>query len=422
MSNNTAGGAGGRASNTGRRKGRRRSAPQAGPGDEEMIMLCNSIAKSLSMCPKLTVIELPGVALGHGALRQLGKGLAVTTSLKRLDLTNCGLGDEGLGGLSKALISCKSLNDLCLSGNRLNDNSATRISSIIRRHSARRDDHFWASCLRDGATSAASARNLKPSSAEIAVQLQGLIALDISNNALTNIGIAEIAATLECDGWLVALNMRGNQVSDQGANAIKNALQINESLSVIDFRPRDELPTFDDMGNVIHKSPKKNRVEMMGWAMRRKPRKGIGAEHPEVEAVLNRWGLAGDACDPVVGGTEKGGRRGKGSSFKKNNHKKTSAGGSAMKQPTRMSSKSNNSNRRHGLSSTSSDVDTKRSTSSPSNLLLNSTCEKYNSLVLTSVLRTGRGPVSRPCSLPCSPPSDVSILLMPVAACPSCKS
>ena len=127
MSNNTAGGAGGRGSNTARRKGRR-SAPQVGPGDEEMIMLCNSIAKSLSMCPKLTVIELPGVALGHGALRQLGKGLAVTTSLKRLDLTNCGLGDEGLGVLSKALISCKSLNDLGLSGNRLKDNSATRIS------------------------------------------------------------------------------------------------------------------------------------------------------------------------------------------------------------------------------------------------------------------------------------------------------
>ena len=125
-------------------------------------MLCSSIAKSLSICPKLLSIELPGLKISHSGLRYLGKGLLATNSLKRLDMRSCCIGDEGLGILVKALVGCKSLNDLCLSGNRLKDSSSPRLSSVIRRHSARRDDGFWASCLRDGAMSAASTRNLEP--------------------------------------------------------------------------------------------------------------------------------------------------------------------------------------------------------------------------------------------------------------------
>ena len=273
---------------------RSRAVPVVGPDDEAIVVLSSAVSKSLSICPKLVSIELPGMKLNHSALRHLGRGLLATSSLKRLDVRTCGLGDDGLGVLVKALIGCKSLNDLCLAGNRLRDASAPRIASVIRRHGARRDDGFWASCLRDGAMSAASTRGLEPTNAEINVQLHGLTALDVSDNYLTNEGARYIAATLESDGWLVALNMRGNQLSVEGANALKAALQINESLSVIDFRPREEPPKFDDMGHIVRASPRRHRQEMMGWAMRRKPRKGIGAEHPSVHVILTRWGLAGE--------------------------------------------------------------------------------------------------------------------------------
>jgi hypothetical protein len=327
------------------------------PDDDEITVLCNAVSKSLSICPKLVKIEMPGVKICHAALRQLGKGLVATTSLKRLDLRNCCIGDDGLAVLSKALINCKHLNDLSLSGNRLKDASSNLISSIIRRHSARRDDGFWASCLRDGAISAASVRNVKPTPAEMSVQLKGLIAFDISNNFFTNVGVTEIARTLECDGWLVALNLRNNEVSKVGANAIKHSLQVNESLSVIDFRPKEEPPKFDDMGNIINKSPRKNRTEMMGWVMKRKPRKGIGADHPEVQPVLQRWGLVGPTMKD------------------KNNaprHKKNTKSNRSMNQPTRMSSKSKKSSSTSNSSNSSSnrrilavgsDVDTKRSSS-----------------------------------------------------------
>ena len=84
-----------------------------------MQVLCSGIAKSLSICPQLHTIELPGLQFGHGALKHLGRGLCATASLKRLDLCHCGIGDDGLAVLVKALVSCKSLNDLCLASNRL---------------------------------------------------------------------------------------------------------------------------------------------------------------------------------------------------------------------------------------------------------------------------------------------------------------
>ena len=279
---------------TARKTARRRNGgfAQQGPGEDEMQVLCSGIAKSLSICPRLTVIELPGLELGSGALKHLGRGLCQTSSLKRLDLRHCGIGDEGLAVLVKALVSCKSLSDLCLASNHLRDTSAPRVSSIIRRHAARRDDGYWASCLRDGTVSAASSRGTEPSAAEMAVQLRGLTALDLSNNHFSDDGICHIATTLESDGWLVALNMRDNPVTTVGAQSVMAALDINESLSVIDFRPREQPPKFDDMGHIIS-SPKRSRAraESMAWAMRRRPRKGISADHPEVQQILARWGL-----------------------------------------------------------------------------------------------------------------------------------
>ena len=307
-----------------RSRARQRSGgSQPGPGEDEMQVLCSGIAKSLSICPRLHTIELPGLQLGHGALKHLGRGLCATASLKRLDLRHCGIGDDGLTILVKSLVNCKSVNDLCLASNRLRDTSAPRISSVIRRHGARRDDGFWASCLRDGTMSAASSRGLEPSDAEMAVQLRGITALDLSSNNFSDDGVCHIATTLESDGWLVALNLRNNRVSEVGAQSIKAALHINESLSVIDFRPREEPPKFDDMGHII-KSPKRSlaRAESMTWAMRRRPRKGISADHPEVQQVLARWGLLSASKSAAAGSSQKTPRSQSSSSGTKGSTKK----------------------------------------------------------------------------------------------------
>ena len=349
-----------------------RTVAHVGPDEDAITVICSSVGKSLQMCPKLVSIELPGLNMSHSALRHLGRGLIATTSLKRLDLRTCGIGDEGLSVLVKALIGCKSLNDLCLAGNRLKDISAPRVSSIIRRHGARRDDGFWASCLRDGAMSAASTRGLEPTNAEVNVQLHGLTALDVSDNFITNEGARYIASTLESDGWLVALNLRGNQISAEGADALKAALQINESLSVIDFRPREEAPTFDEMGHIIRSSPKKSRQAMMGWAMRRKPRKGIGAEHPKVQSVLTRWGLAGERShnSKSRNGLLSARKSSGGSERKKS---VASRKFDASQQQTRMSSSASSKSKKKSGGSTSnsnsnsnfgSDIDTKRSSHS----------------------------------------------------------
>jgi hypothetical protein len=65
--------------------------------------------------------------------------------------------------INKALVDSRSLNDIDLSGNNLHDSSASAIAALIRRHSARRDDEYWASCLRSGGEEGLVPRGPNPS-------------------------------------------------------------------------------------------------------------------------------------------------------------------------------------------------------------------------------------------------------------------
>ena len=289
----------------GQARGESEEIPILTPGP--CLKLCKSLTRCILQSPGLVSLSLGGVPLKGDALRCLGKGVVESTSLKKFSIPRCQIGDDGYSIINRSLMDSSSLTDIDLSGNDLHDASAVRIASMIRRHSARRDDEYWASCLRSGGEEGLVPRGPNPSAAEIAVQLRGLVALDLSGNELGDPTIRILGDVLERDDWLVALNLLDNGTTTKGATILKNALNVNESLAAIDFRPQVKIPSdlrgiatetirptvTGDIPAPVVNSLIKRDPRTAGWMMTRDPRKGISAAHPVVYNILARWGWYG---------------------------------------------------------------------------------------------------------------------------------
>ena len=293
------------------------------PGQEDIpiytagscLKLCKSVQRCVIQSKSILTLELAGIHLRADALRAVGKGILESTSLKRLNLGRCGLNDDGMAIINKALIDSRSLNDIDLSGNNLHDSSASAIAALIRRHSARRDDEYWASCLRSGGEEGLVPRGPNPSVAEINVQLKGLVAIDISGNEFTDkslgsinidgsVGMGPLGKVIARDDWLVAFNFLDNNITENGATILKKALEENESLAAIDFRPKPMVPsdlveskvkptlTGELPKPILHQLGRRD-PKTASWMMTRIPKKGVIATHEAIHQILARWGWFG---------------------------------------------------------------------------------------------------------------------------------
>ena len=92
-------------------------------------------------------LELPGVKLSVDACKILSRGLHENSGLQRLLLDNCSIGDDGLHALAPGLRTSR-VNDLSVSRCRLSDIGGSLLCSIVKAHSARRNDERWAATLR----------------------------------------------------------------------------------------------------------------------------------------------------------------------------------------------------------------------------------------------------------------------------------
>ena len=296
---------------------RHKHGAQVGQGDKDEVPIqtpgpclkvCKSISKCIMQSKGLLTLNIEGVILKPETLRVLGKAVLDSLSLKRFGVSRCNIGDDGLTAIASSLVGSLSITDIDLSGNSLHDVSASRLAAIISRHSSRRDDEYWASCLRSGGEEGLVPRGPNPSDAEIAVQLNGLVALDLSGNNLSDRTVKYLSEALERDDWLVALNLLDNDISSKGKDALMNSLELNESLAAIDFRPKVKLSKhFHDLAlgtsklrpsvsgdlpapmvRLVKRDPK-----TAGWMMTRAPKKGIPSTHPTIYAILARWGWFG---------------------------------------------------------------------------------------------------------------------------------
>jgi hypothetical protein len=349
------------------------------PGQEDIpihvatscLKLCKTIQRCVNASKQLLCLELAGIHLRPDSLRVLGKGIIESVSLKRLNLGRCQLNDDGMNIINKALVDSKSLNDIDLSGNNLHDSSASAIAALIRRHSARRDDEYWASCLRSGGEEGLVPRGPNPSDAEINVQLKGLVALDVSGNEFTDkclggisldgtIGMGPLGQVLSRDDWLVAFNFLDNNITETGASVLKKALEENESLAAIDFRPKPTVPSElldSDHGKVrptlqgelpkpiLHQLGRRD-PKTASWMMTRIPKKGMVSTHETIHKILARWGWfglrEGELAEKALVPGNKTKHRKKQRSAKSNENNKASINTSTTRMKrNRLSSKKN---------------------------------------------------------------------------------
>ena len=53
----------------------------------------------------------------------------------------------------------------------------------------------------------------------------------------------DLGKVIARDDWLVAFNFLDNNITENGATILKKALEENESLAAIDFRPKPMVPS-----------------------------------------------------------------------------------------------------------------------------------------------------------------------------------
>jgi hypothetical protein len=176
--------------------------------------LCNCLVFSKT----LVTLELPGIRFNLHGIRALAKGLKQNQVLSHLNLSGSMIGDEGFYALAGGLVYNDSLHHLVLSSCNLTDASGARLAELLQYQYAVIEKTKEAALLR-GDQNAYS-------------YVLGILTLDLSNNLLGDRAACILSSILRRNTILVMLDMRKNQVNEDGVKAVKSLLEINEQLIV----------------------------------------------------------------------------------------------------------------------------------------------------------------------------------------------
>ena len=227
----------------------RRAAAEAGSTLKERRVVARLFrAVTLELSGSLVTLELSGSprGFGSGSVAALAKGLGGKGSpLRHFVLSHCPLSPAPALELCRALAASR-VNTLALRSCGLDDRSASAVAAVCRAHGARRDEAVWAKNLRKNlaytfpyagagvgggariATGAPRSFPRDPSYFDhvpVEAREQGLLCLDVSDNAFGDGLAEELGAALAGDDYLLGCNMSGNgKISDAGAAALKKAL------------------------------------------------------------------------------------------------------------------------------------------------------------------------------------------------------
>ena len=111
----------------------------------------------------------------------------------------------------------KTLQVLSLRDCELTDGAMEDVVVVIRAHAARRDDLRWVSGLRQPHVQANAALEAEEVPSSCAVQLQGLLSVDLSKNRIGANGMKALCRALTHDSWLAALNLSVSPLSHGSA-------------------------------------------------------------------------------------------------------------------------------------------------------------------------------------------------------------
>ncbi|XP_077004597.1 centrosomal protein of 78 kDa-like isoform X2 [Tamandua tetradactyla] len=187
------------------------------------FQLCKALKSCLSASGVLMNLELNGLLLRERDLTTLTKGLNRSSSLVHLSLANCPIGDGGLEIICQGIKNSVTLKTVNFMGCNLTWQGADHMAKILKYQTMRRHEETWAESL----------RYRRPDLDCMA----GLRRVTFNCNTLIgDLGASAFAECLSEDLWLRALDLQQCGLTNEGANALLEALETNRTLVVLDIR------------------------------------------------------------------------------------------------------------------------------------------------------------------------------------------
>uniref|UniRef100_A0A8C5W959 Centrosomal protein of 78 kDa n=1 Tax=Microcebus murinus TaxID=30608 RepID=A0A8C5W959_MICMU len=187
------------------------------------FQLCKALKGCLSISSVLKNLELNGLVLRERDLTVLTKGLNKSASLVHLSLANCPIGDGGLEIICQGIKSSIPLQTVNFTGCNLTWQGADHMAKILKYQTMKRHEETWAESL----------RYRRPDLDYMA----GLRRITLNCNTLIgDVGASTFADSLSEGLWLRALDLQQCGLTNEGANALLEALETNRTLIVLDIR------------------------------------------------------------------------------------------------------------------------------------------------------------------------------------------
>ncbi|KAJ8380888.1 hypothetical protein SKAU_G00016660 [Synaphobranchus kaupii] len=185
--------------------------------------LCKAIRDCLSVSPCLQTLRLHGLPLRERDLIALTKGLAKSSTLENLSLAYCPIADEGLQTICQSVKYSTSIKTVDFTGCNLTWQGAEHMANIIKHQATRRRSDVWAESL----------RYRKPD----LEHMGGIRRITLNCNTLIgDQGAAALSHELAEDLWVKAVDLQKCGLSNEGAQALLEALSTNATLTVLDLR------------------------------------------------------------------------------------------------------------------------------------------------------------------------------------------
>ena len=188
-----------------------------------------AISKHLALSNNLLSLSIINFELYSKYCLLLNKGITANKSLQALKISHCLIQLNSYEALIKSLFNHPCLSYLDLTNNNLTDKYGNIISTLIAKHSQRRDQIVWSYGLRN---------EKPPLNAKM-----GIISLNLSGNKLGNESAEAIAKVLGTDQYLRAVYLNDNKIGNNSCKKFIYMMRKNLSLLTIDLRGN---PGYDD--------------------------------------------------------------------------------------------------------------------------------------------------------------------------------
>ena len=189
---------------------------------DKMDKIFLGLSKQLMLSNNLLSLSIINFEFYSKYCLLINKGLTNNKSLQALKISHCLIQLASFESLIKTLFIHPSISYLDLSNNNLNDKYGFIISKLITKHAQRRDQIIWSYGL----------RNEKPP----LNSKMGLISLNLSGNKLGNESAEAIVKVLNTEQYLRAIYLNENKIGNNSCKKFIYMMRKNLSLLTVDLR------------------------------------------------------------------------------------------------------------------------------------------------------------------------------------------